>query len=415
MSILFQFLLPFVAMLVVLIVVHELGHYVTAKLAGVKVLEFGLGYPPKVWGVKRGETEYTINAVPLGGFVRLLGEEDPSDPRSLAAKPRWVRIVVLGSGAVMNVILAMFLFSLAIMIPRDVDISRARIVEVVPNSPAEEAGLQPNDVIFAIDGNNVDNISELSYRIRLNLGDTMTMTVRRADAQGAEFVDLEVFARWSAGTYVDGQGVERAQGPTGVTISPAYGSVQPLSLEDQEEIRLAILEEYGLGPDDALPPGETVPTTTLAPFSETQWEPPWEAIPDGTIRSFEALVLSRNEIESRIRGGFSGSSGGPAVTGPVGIAQATGEIVQEAGWKSLMEFAALISMSLAILNILPLPMLDGGRVVFVLIEYVRGGRRIAPEREAMVHFVGLVVMLSLAVVITFFDVARIFQGEGILR
>src|SRR3990172_7122083 len=121
MDIVLRNILPFLAMLVVLIVVHELGHFVTAKLAGVQVLEFGLGYPPRLFGIKRGETEYTINALPLGGFVRLLGEEDPGDPRSLAAKPRWVRIVVLASGAVMNVVLAIFLLSLALMIPRDVD------------------------------------------------------------------------------------------------------------------------------------------------------------------------------------------------------------------------------------------------------------------------------------------------------
>ena len=110
-----------------------------------------------------------------------------------------------------------------------------------------------------------------------------------------------------------------------------------------------------------------------------------------------------------------GGSGGFQVTGPVGIAQLTGEVVKEAGWKSLMDFAALISMNLAVLNILPLPMLDGGRVVFVLLEYARRGKRVAPHKEAMVHFVGLVAMLTLAVVITYFDVVRLFSGEGILR
>src|SRR3990172_8860364 len=152
MDVVLRNILPFLAMLVVLIVVHELGHFVTAKLAGVKVLEFGLGYPPRLWGIKRGDTEYTVNALPLGGFVRLLGEEDPGDPRSLAAKPRWIRLVVLGSGSVMNVALAVFLFSLALTIPREVDISRARIAEVVPGSPAAEAGLKPGDTIFAING-----------------------------------------------------------------------------------------------------------------------------------------------------------------------------------------------------------------------------------------------------------------------
>ena len=406
MDILARSVLPFLAMLVVLIVVHELGHYITAKLAGVKVLEFGLGYPPKLWGIKRGETEYTINALPLGGFVRLLGEEDPGDPRSLAAKPRWVRLVVLASGAFMNVVLAVFLFGLALSIPREVDISRVRISDVVPGSPAEEAGLQPGDVIFAVDGHDVQSVGELSYRIRLSLGEDIDFKVKRAgdagDASGFVTVD-NVHARWSTDRYVDEDGVEQAQGPTGIQIGPAYGHIEPVPLDVQEEIR------------KELPPGETVPTTRLVPFSETAWEPPWESFPHGATRSWESLILARNEIISRIQGGISGGGGGAGLTGPVGIAQLTGEVVEEAGWKSLMDFAALLSMNLAVLNILPLPMLDGGRVVFVLLEYARGGRRVAPQKEAMVHFVGLVLILTFAVVITYFDVLRIFAGDSILR
>ena len=415
MTVLFQSLLPFLAMIVVLIVIHELGHFITAKLAGVKVLEAGIGYPPRIWGIKRGETEYTINAIPLGGFVRMLGEEDPEDPRSLAAKPRWIRLVVLGSGAAMNVVLAILLFALAVGIPRNVDESRARIAEVVPGSPAEEAGLQVGDVIFEVDGHDVQNIGELSYRIRLNLGETVDMRVLRGGGDAAEFVTVPVFSRWATDTYIDEDGFARPQGPTGITISPAYGSIQALTLEEQEEFRLAILEDLGLSPTDELPPGEVVPTTRMVPFSGTQWQPPWEALPSGVARSYESIILARNEIESRIRGGISGGGGGFQVTGPVGIAQLTGEVVDVAGWQSLIEFAALISMNLAVLNILPLPMLDGGRVVFVLIEFVRRGKRIAPEKEAMVHFAGLVALLLFAVIITYFDILRIIAGDGIIR
>jgi regulator of sigma E protease len=477
MEILSQSVLPFIGILVLLVVVHELGHFVTAKLAGVKVLEFGLGYPPKIFGIKRGETEYTINALPLGGFVRLLGEEDPSDPESLAAKPRWIRLVVLSSGAIMNVFFAIFLFSLALMIPREVDISRARIGDVIPGSPADEAGLRPGDVVFEANGENVQNVGELGYQIRLNMGEHMDLKVKRASGENAnEFETVSVYSRWSTDPYVytsslaDGSSIsasdtmpleievtstsglgngvltldagtpneeafefvvisagrvsltERAlddttahahasgapiehkisQGPTGITIGPAYGSLETIPLDEQAEIA------------EDLPPGVPVPTTRLRPFSETQSDAPWVAVPEGAQKSYESVILAYKEIISRIRGGVGGG-GGFQVTGPVGIAQLTGEVVDEAGWKSLMDFAALISMNLAVLNILPLPMLDGGRVVFVLLEYVRGGRRISPQREAMVHFVGLVAILSLAVVITYFDIVRIFDGEGILR
>ena len=478
MDILSHSVLPFIGILVGLVVVHELGHFVTGKMAGVKVLEFGIGYPPKLFGIKRGETEYTVNALPLGGFVRLLGEEDPGDPRSLAAKPRWVRLIVLGSGAFMNLIFAIVLFSLALMIPRDVDISRARVGEVLPNSPAAQAGLQPGDVIFAVDGRNVQNLGELGYQIRLHMGHYIDMKVKRSSGQDAgAFETVHVYARWSAPAYayksalagdnsigasdavpielrvtgttgfsdrgvlaIDagtaneerfvyqlknsttlvlteravnetlahahsaGAAIERkvAQGPTGITIGPAYGAIEPIPPAELAELQAKAK------------PGETVPKTRFIPYSETQWEKPWNALPDGALKSWESLLLARNEIISRIKGGVGGA-GGFQVTGPVGIAQLTGEVVKEAGWKSLMDFAALISMNLAVLNILPLPMLDGGRVVFVLLEYARRGKRVAPEKEAMVHFVGLVLMLTFAVVITYFDLARIFSGGSIIK
>jgi len=487
MNVIIQNLLPFLGIIVLLIVVHELGHFVTAKIAGIKVLEFGIGYPPKLWGIKRGETEYTINALPLGGFCRLLGEEEPGDPRSLAAQPRWVRLVVLTSGAVMNVILAVFLFSLALMIPREVDISRARISEVVPDSPAAEAGLKPGDVVFAVNGRDVQSVSELGYHIRLHLGQTVDLHIKPANTPGRQiedpdgdgFIEVPVHARWSAGAYTyasaiaqgasisandtspfdlpvttttgfddsggitinpraaneehleyciknastltitgralggtlpaahdTGSPIEHkvAQGPTGIRIGPAYTFTRPLTEKERDKIAGDLSECDKDNP----------PRTVAVPFSGTQSDAPWEAIPEGGRRSFESLILARNELISRIRGGVGGS-GGFQVTGPVGIAQLTGEVVDEAGWKSLMDFAALISMNLAVLNILPLPMLDGGRVVFVLLEYVRRGKRVAPEKEAMVHFIGLVAMLTLAVVITYFDVVRIFEGGSILR
>jgi membrane-associated protease RseP (regulator of RpoE activity) len=373
------------------------------------------------------------------------------------------------------------------MIPREVDISRARIGEVIPNSPAAEAGLVSGDVIFAVNGTEVQSTGELGYQIRLNLGHTVDMRIKPAvttgerdlpDDNGSGFVEVPVYARWSADPYtydasiaegdsiganestpitlnvsstegfatgsiltidpdtaneevfeycVDtpttlilmdraladtkasahsaGAPIEHkvAQGPTGITIGPAYTNRRLLTEEERAKL------------EDDLPPCiDEVPAYVDAPVSETQHDGPIDGFVSGTKRSWESLVLARNEIISRVRGGVGGS-GGFQVTGPVGIAQLTGEVVEEAGWKSLLEFAGLISMNLAILNILPLPMLDGGRIVFVLLEWVRRGKRIAPEREAMVHFVGLVAMLGLALVITYFDILRIFSGENLLK
>jgi regulator of sigma E protease len=457
-DVLTQSILPFVGILVGLIVVHEAGHYITAKMFGVKVLEAGLGYPPRVWGFKRGETEYTINALPLGGFVRLLGEEDPSDPRSLAARPKWQRTVVLASGAFMNLVLAIALFSVALMLPRTVSEGAALIVSVAPGSPAQSAGLEEGDEIYAVNGRRAPSQQDAAYLMRLYQGSTIDLTLRRTDPRtGTETFEKAVYSRWNPQPYADDCGVEHATGPIGITIGTRFGQQVPFTQDEQRSLEKQAtsgIKEYReqmspgapvdcYSPSDfaffplaadecaALPPEERAaaearkqelfagstaacydfdPGMNFVAFTKTRSLPPWEAIPQGARLSFESLILARNQVWSWIRG-FAD----PQVTGPVGIAQATGEVVEEAGWKSLIDFAALLSMNLAVLNILPIPMFDGGRLMFVFIEWVRGGRRIEPRKEALVHLVGLVMILTLAVVITYFDILRIFRGDSLLR
>lgn len=353
-------IVPFFGVLICLIVVHELGHFITAKLTGVKVLEAGLGYPPRAWGFTYRGTIYSVNWLPLGGFVRLLGEEDPSDPESLAAKPRWVRLLVLASGSGMNFILPILLFALAFSIPRQVDVGLTQIAAVMPNSPAQEGGLQEGDVIFQINGEDVRNPSEVGLAIRLNLGETVRFKVKRAaPTGGGEIIEVPVHARWAPPS---------GEGPTGIRIGLLY------------------------------------------PFRKSESFPPWEAVPKGWTSTLNSLILARNQVISLVKGGS-----GPDVAGPVGIAQATGEVVEQAGWQTLLDFAALLSINLAIINILPLPMLDGGRIAFVLLEVARRGKRIAPEKEALVHLVGLALIITFAVVITYFDVLRIIRGESLFR
>lgn len=348
--------LPFVGILIFLIVVHELGHFFTAKAFGVKVLEAGLGYPPKAWGKKIGETEYTINWLPLGGFVRLLGEEDPSDPRSLAAKPAWMRLVVLFAGSAMNLLLPVILFAIAFTVPQEINTGGVTINTVVPNAPAEQAGLEPEDVILTVAGRDIENIDDLSRAIQVNRGENIEFKVLRPST--GETITTDVKARWE---------IPDNQGPTGISI-----------------------RQY--------------------PFTRTRSEPPWESVPHALGYTLDTLQLAEKQIEGWIRGADS-----PEFSGPVGIADATGEVVEEAGWIRLFEFAALLSINLAILNVLPLPMLDGGRIAFIFVEILRGGRRVSPEKEGLVHLIGFAVMLGAVAIISYFDILRLIEGDSLLR
>lgn len=377
---------PFISLLLILVLIHEFGHFLAAKAFGIKVLEFGVGFPPRAKTLfTKGETEYTLNWLPIGGFVRLLGEEDPSDPRSLAAAPRWQRLVVMAAGVIMNFVLALFLMGVSFMVPRDRALTQAQIVEVAPGSPAAEAkiegtmrdgtapvqGIQPGDLVIEVEGRDIANTSEMVYANRLNLGETQEWTIIRAGST----LTAHVYARWHP---------PAGQGPTGVRI----GAPQTCSVNDE---------------------GEPVNCQLKYPQTESVSYPPWEAFPKGAQSLMDTMVLTVNEIRVRVGGGggASVSDDQPAFTGPVGIADTTGTLIKEAGWRSLIEFAALLSLNLAIFNALPIPMLDGGRMFFVVLEILRGGRRISPEKEALVHFAGFALMMAGVLVVTYFDIARL--------
>ncbi len=379
---------PFLGILVALVVIHEFGHFVAAKAFGIKVLEFGIGFPPKAvtyW--RHGGTDYTLNWLPIGGFVRLLGEEDPTDPQSLAAAPRWKRLTVLFAGVFMNFIIAILLMTIGFMVPRERSLSMAMIQQVAVGSPAANAqvdgtmrdgskpqqGLQPGDLVLDVNGRDIKNTSELVYANRLHLGDTQTWTISRAGST----LTAHVYARWSPPI---------GEGPTGVRI----GAPSVCSDIDAD--------------------GNPTNCQLRYPYSEDVSYPVWEALPKGVSALWDTMILTKNEIEARIKAGSGGSGAtqdGPAFQGPVGIASATGEIIHEQGWRPLIELAALLSLNLAIFNVLPIPMLDGGRMFIILIEILRGGRRIAPEKEALVHLTGFALLMAMVLIVTFFDISRI--------
>ncbi|MCL0091652.1 M50 family metallopeptidase [Dehalococcoidales bacterium] len=337
----------------VIIIVHELGHLITAKASRVRVDEFGLGFPPRLLSVRWGETRYSLNAVPLGGFVKMAGEEDPKVPGSLASKSIGTRLLILSAGSVMNLLLPLLLFSVAFMVPHNLEIGQVVVEEVASNSPAATAGIKPGDIIVSINDKPVRNIGDLHRYIHLNLGKEVTIVTSRD------------------GLKKEAQLTPRERPPEG------QGAI-----------------------------GVLVKTTDIAIVR--QHYPFWQAIPMGVGEYMKALVLLKSGIISLIVGEVPADE----VT-LVGVVQMTGEVAK-VGISPLLEITALISLILGIGNLLPLPALDGGRIVFVLLEWVRRGRRVAPKTEGLIHLIGFALLMGLTLAIIGWDIIRMVRGEGLI-
>src|SRR4030065_978581 len=172
-------IVSFIGILILLVFAHEFGHFITAKLAKVKVEEFGIGFPPRIISFKRGETTYSLNAIPLGGFTKMLGEEDPTLSGSLASKSIPISFLVLSAGSLMNILLPILLFTISFMIPHDMLLEKVQVQEVASGSPAQIAGIQPGDTILAINDRTIKNRGEIGYIIQLNLGSEVNVLLQR--------------------------------------------------------------------------------------------------------------------------------------------------------------------------------------------------------------------------------------------
>jgi regulator of sigma E protease len=254
----------------------------------------------------------------------------------------------------MNILLPILLFSISSMIPHDVRLEKVQITEVSQDSPAQQFGIEAGDIVLKIDNRPVKNRGDVGYLIQLKLGSKVNILLQKADGSQKE---VTATPRWNP---------PQGQGAIGIMIT---------------------------GVD-----------TTLSRESY----PFWEAIPSSFRKCWEIIILFRNEVAGWFLKGTS-----PQFTGPVGIAQLTGEVTKS-GISSLLEFASLLSISLGIFNLFPFPGLDGGRLVFVALEWVRRGKRIAPKKEGFIHLAGFVMLLMLIFVITYFDVLHIIEGKSIL-
>ena len=343
----------FILVLTPIILVHELGHFVAARLSGIRVDEFGLGFPPRAATLfKRNGTIYSLNWIPIGGFVRPAGEDDPSVPGGLAGASKKARLFTLSAGAGANFILALLLFWIAFMIgPPRYDIV---IPEVLPDSPAMLAGIEAGDVLVEVNGREVTGSDVVVEEITSSAGVPVDIIVARDGEEITFVVTPRVAGEYDPAT----------EGPTGIRLQSQRTG-----------------ENASMGP-----------VQSLAESGQTMFEVIW-----GTLRAPVMLI----------RGQITPSEARPVSV--VGLSQLAGRAAEETAsqgdWFPLLWFAAVISVALGFTNLLPIPALDGGRIMFVLVEAVRG-RRIEPEREGMVHLVGMLFLLGLMLFIIVQDIVN---------
>ena len=353
-------ILIFLLVLSILVIVHEFGHFWVARKNGVLVEEFGFGLPPRVIGRKIGETLYSINALPFGGFVRLHGEQDEGGimyPRkAFLNKSKRVRIAVIVAGVIMNFILAVVSFAIVYSfqgIPRE--LNKVKVVDVTAGSPAQVAGLIVGDFIKSADKKEFIKVEEFISYVDTKRGQKVALVVERETNE----IKLTITPR---------ENPPAGEGPLGVTI-----------------------------------------TTT-----EIYFAPIWQRPFYGIYYGFKEAVFWGQTVIS----GFSGMIGGlfhgqtpKDVAGPVGIFAVSTQAAKF-GTLSLINFIGILSVNLAILNILPFPALDGGRLLFIAIEGVIG-RKVLPKIESMVHSAGMIFLLILIVLITFSDVRKLISAGSI--
>ncbi len=339
----------FLIVLTPIVLIHELGHFWAAKLSKIKVDEFGFGLPPRAFKIaERNGTIYSINWIPVGGFVRPAGEDDPDVPGGLASASKKARLFVLSAGSGANFIFALFLFWLALVVgPPAIAIDN-----VEPGSPAMAAGLLSGDTILQVNGEKVDSSSVLVNTIYENAGQPVSLLINR----NGEEITLTIVPR------MPGEFDPEVEGPLGVGLTNATG-------------------------------GERISTN------------PIEAV-GGSFRFMWEYISIYGRLPSMLLNGEITAQEARPVS-IVGISQIAGQAAESSATTGniypLLSIAAFISVALGLTNLLPIPALDGGRIMFVLLEAVRG-RRIEPEREGMVHVIGMLVLLGLMALLIVQDI-----------
>lgn len=360
--------LIFLLVLFVLILVHEWGHYIAAKKTGMRVDEFAIGFPPKLFSVKKGETEYSFNALPIGGFVRIFGEslegvaEGESDKaRAFTARPLWAQAVVLVAGVTMNVILAWFLFVLTFMmgVPTAVEENVASsaaalyVSGLLPEGPlADRLPVGAEILSLKSEAATLEKPTPSSFSEFVQNHQTTEITInyKQADAEGA------------------------------VTVLPVAGLIPDDPTRVAVGVSLALVE-----------------TETMSFFS---------AIREASIATYNGLINITVGLTSLLVEAVKGTADFSQIAGPVGIVGMVGEAA-DFGLTTLLTFMAMISLNLAVINMLPIPALDGGRLLFVIYEAIVG-KAVNPIWSGRLNLIGFAFLMLLMIAVTYNDIVRLF-------
>jgi regulator of sigma E protease len=344
---------------------------VVARLAGIRVLEFGIGFPPRAKVLRsRGETMYTLNWLPIGGFVKLEGEDgdEADDPRSFARARLPVKMIILVAGVAMNLLVSFLIFTLIAWLATP--FVGLRFFEVQPGSPAATAGLQPGDAILAVDGHQNEFFGEGSILLdlRADVGKAVTLTVEHPDGTVAP-VDVTLRTQSEIDASKDAAGVA-TKGPLGVS-------------QETEPFQTRFFGSYSRDLPSAISVGA-----------------------NETTRWFGVILGGLGDLARQV---VSNPTAAPPVSGPIGIATQISDIFFGAGFVMTLYVAGILSANLALVNILPFPPLDGGRMLMILLKRIFGAR-ISLRAEQATYMVGFVFLFAFLIWVSGFDIVRILSG-----
>jgi regulator of sigma E protease len=440
-------LLAFLFVLGVLVFIHELGHFLLARWNGVRVLTFSLGFGPKILKVQRGDTEYCISIIPLGGYVKMAGENPEDAPTGrddeFLAKTKWQRFQILIAGPVMNILLAVVLLAVVLMQGADVLAhldQPATIGAVQPGSPAEKAGIQPGDVITQFGSAEITTWEHLEMAVAgrperevevvLIRGGREERLKVRPDLREVKTRNNATFEIGTIGvlpdvypsvlSFVSGKPAESSGLKVGDQIRAIDGermvfvlqAIETISQKPGDTPIVFTIRRDGVEQAISVTPYRDGDRTLVGMYmndARVSFRPtPIEAIGMSIQRNIEMSGLILNTLKDL----FTGEASPKQLMGPVGIAQISGESAQQ-GWIALLALMASISLNLGLLNLMPIPVLDGGHIFIMAIETI-SRRDFSLQMKEKMLFVGFVLLMTLMVTVIYNDLTRIAWIENLM-